>query len=206
MTEETNISGKTAGINWSQVLTAVFITAIVSIGGTFIALNVKMAHLEEQIKSIKENPNTNQVTDNSSPKVDSIVKKVSPSDLQDIIKSKQRQKVNPSYDEYNCFTDVDLQNFRKNNTPEQAVNELIEDNSFIDLIIAIKDMNPADRQKLLATSSNIAKPTWATLGSNSIEGQTEAGHEAELLIAKAIVSKIKEMVKLSDDDLKKKYQ
>jgi hypothetical protein len=148
----------------------------------------------------------NRVNDNSFPKTDSIVKRVLPSDLQEIIKSKQRQKVKTSYDEYNCFTDIDLQDFKKSKTPDQAVNELIEDNSFIDLIIAIKDMNPADRQKLFETSSNIAKPTWTTLGSVSSEGQTEAGHEAELLIAKAIVSKIKEMIKLSVDDLKKKYQ
>jgi hypothetical protein len=38
MTEETNTSGKKTGVNWSQVITAVVITAIVSIGGTFICI------------------------------------------------------------------------------------------------------------------------------------------------------------------------
>lgn len=188
------------------MITAVFITAIVSIGSTFFALNVKMAQLEEKINSIKENPGINQVTHNLSQQADSIVNEVHPSDLQAIIKSKQSQKVKTSYDDYNCFTDIDLQNFIKNKTSDQAVNELMEDNSFIYLIISIKSMNPTDRQTLLTTSSAIVKPTWANQPSPSSEGQTEAGHEAELLIAKAIVSKIKEMVVLSDDDLKKKYQ
>ena len=206
MSNKINSSEKKGGINWSQVITTIVITAIVSIGGTFFALNVKIAHLEEQINSIKENNKANQVSDNSFQKTDSSVKKVNPSDLQDIIKSKQSQKVKDSYNDYNCFTNDDLQNFIKNRIPDQAVNELMEDNSFIDLIIAIKDMDPVERQKLLKTSSNIAKPTWVTLGSKSSDGQTESGHEAELLIAKAIVSKINEMIKLSVEDLKKKYQ
>jgi hypothetical protein len=53
-------SEKKGGINWSHVVTTIVITAIVCIGGTFIALNVKMAHLEEQIISIKENNKKNQ--------------------------------------------------------------------------------------------------------------------------------------------------
>jgi hypothetical protein len=82
----------------------------------------------------------------------------------------------------------------------------MNDNAFIDLIISIKGMTPTDRQALLERCSKIAKPTWGDLGTISSEGQTDAGTEAELLISKAIVTKINEMMRLSVDEIKSYYR
>jgi hypothetical protein len=83
---------------------------------------------------------------------------------------------------------------------------LIKDNSFIQTVIAIKKMPPVEHQKLLATCTKIAKPTWAELGKITPEGQTETGKQAEFLIAKAIVDKVEKLRKLPIQQLEKLYQ
>ena len=162
----------------------------------FLALNERVARLETNI------PVSNLVTSPS----DQVVDKTDPLDLQNVIMTKQKEKVKVSYNIDNCFMDIDLQSFKTNKIPDQSVNELLIDNSFIDLVIAIKKMNSTERQKLLDASSNIAKKSWASMGEISPDGQTEAGREAELLIAKAIVAKVNELIKLTEKELEKMKQ
>ena len=106
------------------------------------------------------------------------------------------------------ITSENLESFKKQKRPEQIVTDLMNDNSFIDLIISIKKMTPTKRQDLLNKCSVIAKPTWDEMGriSPNGDGQTDAGQEAERLIAKAIVDKVKEMCNLELDELIKYYK
>ena len=194
-------------IFWNQVIIGIVIGIILGVGGTFLTLRDKITRMDEQLINLEERIKTIQRVE----KIPVIVEpfnepiEADPSKLSEFIKNQQNQNVKTSFSETNCFTDLDLQSFKKERKPEQIVNKLMHDNTFIDLVIAIKNMNPSDRQKLLETNSQIAKPTWRELGSISKKGQTDAGKEAELLIAKAIVSKIKKLMKLSIDELKKKY-
>ena len=202
--------------NWKKLISSVYaniiVAAIVSFFTVFFALNINIARFDERIKSLDQ-----RVTRIEN-QFDALEKRgiwsstvhtdasgeINPLELQNIIRAKQSQNVKISEDPSNCFTDKDLKVFKDNKIPDQVVNELLMENSFFDLVFVIKKMSPTDRQKLLDTSSNIAKKTWSSLGEISAEGQTDTGHEAELLIANAIVSKVKELISLSNEEINKK--
>lgn len=204
-TNENKREEKKPNIVWIQIIAGVAVGAILGIGATIFTLNGKMERMDEQIKELKEHTVVNQVPDNSKSNFVSTTK-VDPLKLSDIIKDQQRQNVKTSYTDYNCFTVENLDSFKKSKKQDQIVADLMNDNAFIDLIISIKSMTPTDRQALLERCSKIAKPTWGDLGNKSSEGQTDAGNEAELLISKAIVTKIKEMMNLSSDEIKRYYR
>lgn len=196
---------KKPNTGWLQIIAGITVGAIIGIGATIFTLNGKMERMDEQIKNLKERTVLSNVPENSKSNLDS-TSKVDPLKLSDIIKDQQRQNVKTSYNEYNCFTDENLDSFKKSKKQDQIVADLMNDNAFIDLIISIKGMTPTDRQALLERCSKIAKPTWGNLNNISSEGQTDAGNEAELLISKAIVTKINEMMRLSLDEIKSYYR
>jgi hypothetical protein len=204
-TNENKKDEKKPNIVWIQIMAGVAVGAILGIGTTIFTLNGKMERMDEQIKDLKEHTIVNQVSDNSKSNFVS-TSNVNPLKLSDIIKNLQRQNVKTSYTENNCFTAENLNSFKKSKKQDQIVADLMNDNVFIELIISIKCMTPIDRQALLERCSKIAKPTWGDLGKISSEGQTDAGNEAELLISKAIVTKIKEMMNLSLDEIKRYYK
>jgi len=188
-----------------NILGGLIVAAIIAIVSLAFNFNEKIARLEEQVKSIKEKLEAIQLISKSNINGDSIIT-IDPSKLEDIIKSKHSQYVKTSYNESNCFTDVDLEKFRNNRIPNQIVADLMKNNAFIDLIISIKGMSPTERQELLERCSKIAKLTWVDLGKVSPNGQTVAGNQAELLISEAIVNKIQSMMSLSVEEIKKKYK
>jgi hypothetical protein len=186
-----------------QIIIGVAISTIVGIGATVYTLNGKIERLDEQVKTLKEyvriNPGIPKPPNNDSVTIRD------PGQLANFIKAAQ-DRVKLSNNENDCFTEADLIPYKEKVVQGQVVNELMNNNSFIDLIISIKSMPASARQTLLTTSREIAKPTWAQLGRISSEGQTVAGRKAELYIAEAIVDRIKEEIKLSVDELKKKYK
>jgi hypothetical protein len=204
-TNENKKDEKTSAIIWIQVIAGVVVGAILGIGATIFILNGRIERMDEQIKQLKESTVVNRVTDNLDSNDFSSLK-VDPTKLTDIIKEQQRQNVKTSYTEHNCFTDENLNSFKKSKKQDKIVADLMSDNSFIDLIISIKGLSPTDRQKLLDRCSKIAKPTWGDLGNISSEGQTDAGNEAELLIARSIATKVNEMANLPYDEIKKYYK
>ena len=117
-----------------------------------------------------------------------------------IIKEQQRKNVKESWGElaYQCFTDDDLARFIKNKRIEQIIESLKRDPNFLDVVSAIRQMKPSERKKLLHAADKPLRPTWAELGRISREGQTEAGQEAEKMIATAIVKLVKELVNMPE--------
>jgi len=131
---------------------------------------------------------------------------VDPNKLVSVIKDEQRKAVRISYSETDCFTYTDLENFRNERKTEQIINDLSHQNSFINIVIAIKKMQPVPRQEFLNACSNTAKPTWDQLRNITPEGQTNAGHEAELMISTGIVRKVFDLIRLTPQELEEMYQ
>jgi hypothetical protein len=134
-----------------------------------------------------------------------ITSTVSPEELLVVIKSQQQSEVKESYGEYRGqnFSDEDLKAFKEKNTPQAVAERLRRDGHFIDVVLAIKRMEPGARQQLLGVGVQTYRKTWAELGRMSREGQTEAGQEADRLIAKAIVDLVKELYNLPVEKLEK---
>jgi len=192
-------------INWSQVFSGVVVGIILGFGSMFMIMNGKIERMDEQIKQLKEAKLviTEEIPDGTGR--DGHVKPM-PEKLIEIIKEKQRQNVKPGNSENDCFTDEDLSKFIKGKKQDMIVSDLMKDNSFIELVIVIKEMTPTKRQELLDLCAETAKPTWDDLGKISAEGQTKAGNEAEILIAKALSDKVREMTKLSVGEIKEYYE
>jgi hypothetical protein len=128
---------------------------------------------------------------------------VSPDELLGIITSEQRSKVRESiniYDGQNFSNDM-LKEFKEQNVPRLVTERLKHNNDFIDIVLAIKQMGSGAREKLLSDGMRTRRKMWAELGKISPEGETEAGREAEQLIAQAIVDLIRELYKLPAEKL-----
>jgi hypothetical protein len=132
---------------------------------------------------------------------------VNPNKLIEIIKEQQQKHVKESFGEFasQSFTEEDLRVFVDAKVPAGISETLKHDNQFIDVVLAIKNMPSGERQKLLDMASQTCKPTWGQLGKISREGQTDAGQRAEKMIASAIVTLVKDILKLPIEEIKKLY-
>lgn len=195
----------------SQIIAGVVIGivtgAVLGIGGTILNQHGKIERMTEQINQLEKQL---AISGESSTPVGSTyeytAKKVNPSNLERIIRNQQKSNIKVSHSENNCFTYEDLETFKNQKKHNQIVASLMDDNSFIDLIISIKHLTPTDRQALLDRCAKISRPTWGDLGKISSDGQTDAGNEAELLIAEAIVNKVKEISGLPLEKIMKQYK
>ena len=211
-TTENKKASKKSNATWSQIVLGVVIGVIsgtiLGVGGTVFNQHGKIERMEEQIIHLKDyiadlekypKPETGTYEYQAT--------EIDPSVLVEIIQQQQKSNVKASHSEQDCFTDKDLERFKSRKIQNQIVAELMNDNSFIDLIISIKGMSPTKRQALLDDlCAKVAKPTWRSLGEISSKGQTDAGNEAELLIAEAIVAKVKEVAGLPLEEIKKLYK
>jgi Caspase domain len=128
---------------------------------------------------------------------------VSPDELLEIIKSEQRSKVRESSGVNNGqnFSDDMLKEFKGQDVPQSVTERLKHNSYFIDIVLAIKQMRPGTREKLLNEGMRTYKKTWVELGRISPEGQTDAGQEAERLIAQAIIDLVMELSKLPTEKI-----
>ena len=190
-------------------MTSIIITAITGIVGLVFYLYIKVERMDEKVNGLKDLIDR---LDKQIEKLDQsslstanipIINTSDPLGLIEIIKDKQKKYVKISRNDYDCFTSENLKSFKEKKTQDQIVTDLMNECSFIDLIISIKKMDATKRQELLNSCSKIAKPTWTEIGEMTPEGQTNDGQEAELLIADAIVSKVREMSRLPENEIKK---
>jgi hypothetical protein len=125
--------------------------------------------------------------------------------LIEIIKREQHDSVRESYGELRGqnFSDDDFASFMKQRKIASITERLRTGGEFLDVVLAIKRMPAADRQKLLDQGSNTYKQTWAELGKVDKTGQTTAGQKAERMIAEVIVNLVKDLSKLSDEGIRK---
>jgi hypothetical protein len=140
---------------------------------------------QRNLQSVASNPIIN--SDNSTPIIN-------PDQLINFIKNKQNKYVRKSYSENDCFTDVDLKNFKANKIPAKVVSELRTDKRFLQLIEEIKKISVEEREKLFANGLKTFANTWAENGRIDSTGQTDAGQEAQKLICAAIVNLTKQLV------------
>jgi hypothetical protein len=130
---------------------------------------------------------------------------VQPSLLIEIIKNQQLSNVRKSYGEAagQNFSDRDLNEFVRQGRDRAIADNLKNNNDFLTALLALKHMNPTDRQHLFTQSVTTYRQTWAELGRIDPKGQTEAGQEADKMIAKAIVELATDLILLSDDEIRK---
>jgi hypothetical protein len=127
--------------------------------------------------------------------------------LIEIIKAQQRKYVRESSgpSAYQSFTDDDLKAFRASNIRNSIVSDLKHDNEFIAVVLKIKEMDPTERQAPLSRSSQTFRPTWEELHKVSPEGQTAAGQAAEREIATIIVNLVRDLIKLTPEQINELY-
>ena len=71
------------------------------------------------------------------------------------------------------------------------------------MLAFIKNMNPTTRNSLYKKGYQTYRPTWGELGQiDPQKGQTEAGQEADKMIANAIIQKIQELLLLSNNEIR----
>ena len=111
--------------------------------------------------------------------------------LTDLVQCQQRKYVRASTGELadECFTDRDFAVFKSSNTPRQLVARLKLAPDFKVVVSALRTFQPEKRAATLQITRQSARPTWQSMGyiDRQGRGQTAAGHQADLLIAEAIV-------------------
>lgn len=133
--------------------------------------------------------------------------------LAEKIKAKQHDAVGDSLGtrDYQCFTDAKLRKFKQDRMPDKINNALRMDKGFIDIVLAVQTLEPADRQKLLDDSAHTYRESWGQLGidpatasQNELRrGQTDAGSEAERLIAESVVALVQDLCQRPVEELKR---
>lgn len=111
--------------------------------------------------------------------------------LLDLIQFHQQRSVKKSTGTlaHECFTDRDLASFRAAEIPQQIVERLRNAPDFAAVARMLKALPVEQRAATMRKARLTARPTWREMGfiDRAGRGQTEAGHEAELMIARAIV-------------------
>lgn len=113
--------------------------------------------------------------------------------LRAIIQKQQRLNVCKSYGEWaqECFTWVDLNEFRRTGKLAQIAQALKGLKEIAQIVSSLEALPMSQRDSLPRTYRQPLRKTWAQLGRISPEGQTEAGQQAEMLIANAIVDMVR---------------
>jgi hypothetical protein len=90
---------------------------------------------------------------------------------------------------HECFTDRDFASFKAAEKPMRIVERLRQAPDFAVVARMLRALPVADREATMRRARQTARPTWQEMGfiDRQGRGQTEAGHEAELMIARAIV-------------------
>lgn len=121
------------------------------------------------------------------------------------IKELQDLHVRPSYgvNAGECFTDIDLATFKADGKPRSITQELANHPDFTCILNTLRNMTAQNRAAVLKTAAKTYKLSWDELGMNPKStprdqlrtGQTNAGKEAEMLIAQAIVGLVNDRLR-----------
>ncbi len=183
------------GAYWTPIFVGVVVGAFIGGGSTFFVQQGRISKLEGRMDQLTSGT---QQLGPSAPTRHSTGAK--PEQLILIIQEQQSENVRESYGElaHQCFTDDDLTRFVQTKTPETITDSLKRDPQFLDVVLAIRVMQPGQRAELLKSVNRPLRPTFGALGRISREGQTEAGQKAEVMIAGAIVNLVKELVNMPE--------
>ncbi|HRQ30450.1 MAG TPA: hypothetical protein PLU49_10285 [Saprospiraceae bacterium] len=105
--------------------------------------------------------------------------------------------------DYNCYTEIDLNNFHSNEIPKEIEHKLQSDTKFLALVMVIKKLSSEQWGKLKSEAKLIHKPTFSEAGGIKADGsaQSEAGQQAEKIIAETIVNLVSEIKKKNKSDI-----
>ncbi len=125
------------------------------------------------------------------------MKKVAPL-LITIIQEQQDRFVEKSWGESapECFTWNNLKRFKQENTIPQVQTNLRRSGKFSDLVDMLAQLPETRRNDVFQEGRDTFKETWEKIGKVTIEGQTDAGQQAEKMIAEAVVELAREQVSL----------
>lgn len=198
-------NGKTPALargSWTQILIGVAVGAILGAGSTFFALQGRVSRLEGMAEQLRSGRNAIEPA-----KPSARPSAANPDELVSIIHEQQKLHVKESWGELasQCFTDNDLTRFIEAKSAERIATALKRDPRFLDVVLAIRQMEPGKRGALLIAADKPLRPTWAELGGISRDGQTEAGQKAEQIVASAIVALVRELVGMSDERFLRLY-
>ena len=121
--------------------------------------------------------------------------KSSPEEIFDIIGTQQELYVKESYgqEDHQCFTASDLAMFKNTLVQNKITTNLRNNSKFLSIVHAAKQLSEEDFSVLVEKARTTRRPTWDELGQVSAAGQTQAGKEAELIVANAITDLFIEM-------------
>jgi hypothetical protein len=122
-----------------------------------------------------------------------------PVDLLDVVKEQQMRYVRESTGTGGdqCFTDDDLTQLLREGRPQKVASALSSDVRFLAIVEAIRALTKDEQSDLLAKARSVGRPTWREMGFIDPQGRgtTEAGREAEALLAKSIINLVQAMLR-----------
>jgi hypothetical protein len=144
----------------------------------------KVLHMESTSKSNLQSPA------NSTAKADMTLLRTA---LCELIRDAQKSCIRESFGTLagENFSDEDLADFKRDNKAEEVAERYGKLESFRSIVSALGGLNSDQRDSLLSAALGTSHKTWSQLKKVSAEGQTVAGVQAELLVAQAIVNRIK---------------
>lgn len=197
---KTSDSGLTTA---SQIAIGVLVGLLLGIGGTFFTLQGRIAKLEgivQTLQSTEQTPQTNQQPGRTPSRPEVEIR-----ELIVMIEDLQRSEVKESQNEFINFSYDDLERFKDNKVAERAALSLKTDPRFLDVVHAIRKADPSSRSTLLRVADKPLRKTWGELGRVTTEGQTDAGQEAEKLIAKSVLELVRELIGLPEGEFLRLY-
>jgi len=202
-------NGKASSISSQDIKNLIIILGvaiIVALISNVIYQDIKMSALEKKINSTHEMLQLKN-TQNKKEVLDKAIKDVSDpvEELFNCIKENQTRyiKLSTGYFDYNCFTDIDLNNFHSNEVPKQIADKLQSDSKFLALVMVIKNLSSDQWEKLKSEALLIYRPTFGDVGGVKTDGsaQSVAGQQAEKIVAETIVNLVSEIKKKNKSDI-----
>ncbi len=192
------------GMNWEQVFVGILVGAILGIVGSFLRYESRIAVLEDRLQRASKIEDVQPTTEHERAILTNFAE---PHRLLELIAIEQKNNIKESFGTlaHQCFTNEDLETFKENKVADRIMNRLGKDKEFLSIVMAVKAMNPADRQDLLDSAIRPLRPTWREIGEVSNKGQTEAGQAAEILIAERIVMAVRQLIKKPNEELNALY-
>jgi len=202
-------NGKASSISSQDIKNLIIILGvaiIVALISNVIYQDIKMSALEKKINSTHEMLQLKN-TQNKKAVLDKAIKDVSDpvEELFNCIKENQTRyiKLSTGYFDYNCFTDIDLNNFHSNEVPKQIADKLQSDSKFLALVMVIKNLSSDQWENLKSEALLIYRPTFGDVGGVKTDGsaQSVAGQQAEKIVAETIVNLVLEIKKKNKSDI-----
>ncbi|HEV7404025.1 MAG TPA: hypothetical protein VGO11_13890 [Chthoniobacteraceae bacterium] len=134
---------------------------------------------------------------------DAPLKTGSAADIVTAIQAAQKRLVRESYGQlaHECFTEVDLEQFRRDKVAWHAAEALQNHRKFMEGVLALRAQPERAQTAFVSGCRKPLRLTWAELGHIGRDGQTDAGNAAERDIANAAADLLERLVKLSAEEV-----